>query len=56
MVHRCSLTVVREGEGDTGESPRGLPELGERRSGWAMTVRRRQRCNSIGRLLEVSKE
>jgi hypothetical protein len=43
---RCSPVVARKGNGGVGNSPRGSPELGERRSGGATRVKGWQRWGS----------
>jgi hypothetical protein len=48
--------VAGKGNGGVGNSPRGSPELGERRSGWATRVKWWRRWGSTGAFFGVREE
>jgi hypothetical protein len=53
---RCSPVAARKGNGGVGNSPRGSPEHGERRSGWATRVKWWRRWSSAGACFSVREE
>jgi hypothetical protein len=53
---RCSPTTAGKGNGGMGDSPRGSPELGERRSGQATRVKWWRRWSSVRVCSDVGEE
>jgi hypothetical protein len=53
---RCSPWAARKGKGGVGDSPRGSPELGERRSGRVTRVKWRRWWSSTGACSDVGEE